>query len=175
MGKQYQRFTKEPVYQTRLLHRFSAAVTPAVVAAGSFPSAGDLIPLSAAQSVKALSPGGLGLTSGDLSLDDAGDQIELQPGVYEVEVSLHFVEAGTDSDYGVALTAAAAATPDLELDAVNGAVVLSSSGSHFHTKALLTVTTARALELHVAWHTAGATGTIRPGSFIQVTRLGNIE
>jgi len=174
-GRQYEPFTKEPVYPTTLLHRFSAAVTPTVVAAGSFPAAGSKIALSAAQSSKALSPKGLSLTQGSISLDDANDRINLEPGVYEVEVSLLLQEGGTDSDFGVALTQAAAATPDLELDAIQGAVLLSASSTGFHTKVLLTVTSARVLELHVAWHTAGATGTIRPGSYIQVTRLGNVE
>lgn len=174
-GKQYQPFVKEPVYQTRYLHRFSAAVTPTVVAAGSFPSAGSKIALSAAQSSKVMSPGGLGITAGAISLDDTNDRIQLDPGVYEVEISLLLKEGGTDSDYGVALTLAAAATPDLELDAVEGAVLLTGSSTHFHTKVHLTVTAARVMELHVAWHTAGATGTIRPGSFVGVTRLGNVE
>ncbi len=175
MGKQYQANVKEPVYKTQFLHRFSAAVTPTVVAAGSFPSAGSKIALSAAQSSKAMQPFGLGLTAGDISLDDTNDRINLQPGVYEVEISLQLVEAGTDSDFGVAITQAAAATPDLELDAVLGAVALSASSPHFHTKVFLTVTSARVLELHVAWHTASATGTIRPGSFLQIKRLGNVE
>lgn len=175
MGRQSQAYVREPVYPTTLLHRFSAPVTPTVVAAGSFPSAGSKIALSAAQSAKALQPFGLGLTGGDISLDDTNDRINLQPGVYEVEVSLLLKEGGTDSDYGVALTQAAAASPDLELDNVEGAVVLTGSTTHFQTKALLTVTAARALEVHVAWHTAGATGTIRPGSFLLVRRLGNVE
>lgn len=174
-GKQYQPYSKEPVYPTLFLHRFSAAVTPTVVAAGSFPAAGSKIALSAAQSSQAMKPGGLAITAGSVSLDDANDRINLEPGVYEVEVSLLLKEGGVDSDYGVALTQAAAASPDLELDAVEGAVVLTASSTHFHTKAILTVTAARALELHVAWHTAGATGTIRPGSFIAVKRLGNVE
>jgi len=175
-GKQYQPFTKEPVYQVSLRHAFSAAVTPTVAAAGgTFPVAGTKIALSAAQSSKALSPFGLGLTSGDLSLDDANDRILLEPGVYRVDVSLLLVENGTDSDYHVALTTAAAAAVDVEYENVHGAVVLTNSSSHFHTVQYLVVTASRALELHVAWQTAGATGTIRPGSYIEVRRMGNID
>jgi len=173
---QYQAHRKQPVYQTRLNHVFSAAVTPTVVAAGSFPSVGSKIALSAAQSAKALDwDGKNSLLVGSITLDDANDRINLDPGVYEVEVSLLLLEAGTDSDFGVALTLAAAAAPDLELDAVLGGVLLTGSTAHFHTKKLLTVTAARVLELHVAWHTAGATGTIRPGSFLSIRRLGNID
>lgn len=174
-SKQRQRYLDEPVYQTSLVHRFSAAVSPSVVAAGSFPSAGSKIALSAAQSSKVMQPFGLGLTGGDISLDDANDRINLEPGVYEVEIALQLQEAGVDSDFGVALTQAAAASPDLELDAVLGNVLLSASSTGFKTVVHLTVTSARVLELHVAWHTAGATGTIRPGSYLKVTRLGNVE
>lgn len=175
-SKQRQRYSDEAVYQTLFLHRFSAAVTPTVAAAGgTFPAVGTKIALSAAQSSKAMQPYGLGLTGGDVSLDDTNDRINLEPGVYEVEISLHLVEAGTDSDFGVALTTAAAAAVDVEFEAVRGAVTLSASSAPFHTKYILTVTSARALELHVAWHTASATGTIRPGSFIAVKRLGNVE
>lgn len=176
MGKQSQKFVKEPVYQTALRHAFSAAVSPTVAAAGgTFPVVGTKIPLSAAQSSKAMQPFGLGLTLGDISLDDANDRILLEPGQYEVEVSLHLVENGTDSDFHVALTNAAAAAVDVEYENVRGAVTLSASSAPFHTVQHLVVTAARALELHVAWQTAGATGTIRPGSFLKVTRLGNVE
>jgi len=176
MGKQRQRFVNDSAYQTQLRHAFSAAVAPTVAAAGgTFPVVGTKIPLSAAQSAKAMQPFGLGLTGGDVSLDDTNDRILLEPGVYRVEVSLLLVEAGTDSDYHVALTTAAAAAVDVEYENVHGAVLLSASSSHFHTVQYLTVTTARALELHVAWQTAGATGTIRPGSYLEVVRIGNVE
>jgi hypothetical protein len=174
-GKQGQPYTREPVYQVSLRHAFSAAVSPTVTAAGSFPSTADKIALSAAQSSKIMSPFGLGLTAGDLSLDDANDRILLEPGVYRVEVGLLLVENGTDSDYHVALTTAAQAATDVSYTNVHGAVMLSASSSHFHTVQYLTVTAARALELHVAWQTVGATGTIRPGSFIEVRRVGNID
>ncbi len=176
MGKQTQKSVSESVYQTALRHAFSAAVAPTVAAAGgTFPVVGTKIALSAAQSSKVMQPFGLGLTLGDISLDDANDRILLEPGVYEVEVSLHLVENGTDSDFHVALTTAAAAAVDVEYENVRGAVTLSASSAPFHTVQHLTVTAARALELHVAWQTAGATGTIRPGSFLKVTRLGNVE
>jgi len=175
-GKQFQKFVNEPVYRTSLRHAFNAAVTPTVAAAGgTFPVVGTKIALSAAQSSKVMQPGGLGLTAGDVSLDDANDRILLEPGQYEVEVSLHLVENGTDSDFHVALTTAAAAAVDVEYENVRGAVTLSASSAPFHTVQHLVVTAARALELHVAWQTAGATGTIRPGSFLRVTRVGNVE
>lgn len=176
MGKQSQKFLSEPVYPVCLRHAFSAAVTPIVAAAGgTFPVVGTKIALSAAQSSKAMSPSGLGLTAGDISLDDANDRILLEPGQYRVEIDLALVEAGTDSDFGVALTNAAAAAVDVEYESVRGAVLPTGSSHHFHTVQYLTVTAARALELHVAWHTAAATGTIRPGSYIEVRRLGNVE
>lgn len=175
-SKQRQRYSDEAVYETQLRHAFSAAVTPIVAAAGgTFPVAGTKIALSAAQSSKVMQPYGLGLTAGDISLDDANDRILLEPGVYEVEISLTLQEAGTDSDFHVALTNAAAAAVDVEYENVMGAVLLTASSGKFHTVQHLTVTAARALELHVAWQTAGATGTIRPGSFLRVKRLGNIE
>lgn len=175
-GKQKQKYVDEPVYQTALRHAFSAAVTPIVAAAGgTFPVVGTKIALSAAQSSKVMQPGGLAITAGDIALDDANDRILLEPGVYEVEVSLALVEGGTDSDFHVALTTAAAAANDVEYENVRGAVVPTTTSVHFHTVQHITVTAARALELHVAWQTAGATGTIRPGSFLKVTRLGNVE
>jgi len=181
-SKQAQKYTKEAAYQTALRHAFNAAVTPTVAAAGgTFPVVGTKIPLSAAQSSKVMQPFQGTLTAaqalliGDISLDDANDRILLEPGQYEVEVSLHLVEAGTDSDFHVALTTAAAAANDVEYENVRGAVTLSASSAPFHTVQHLIVTASRALELHVAWQTAGATGTIRPGSFIKVTRLGNVE
>lgn len=176
MSRQFQQFVREPVYQTRLRHAFSAAVTPTVAAAGgTFPVVGTKIALSAAQSSKVMQPFGLGLTGGDISLDDTNDRILLEPGVYRVELSLALVEGGTDSDFGVALTTAAAAAVDVEYESVRGAVLPTGSSEHFSTVQYITVTAARALELHVAWHTAGASGTIRPGSFIEVTRVGNLE
>lgn len=176
MARQSQKYLDESVYPVTLRHAFSTAVAPTVVAAGSFPSAGSKIALSTAESQKVMGPiGGTSLTSGDISLDDTNDRILLEPGVYEVEVGLMLTAAGTDSDFGVALTAAAAATPDVEYDDVNGAVVPATESVSFNTKQLITVTAARALELHVAWHTAGQTGTLKKGSFISVKRLGNVE
>ena len=177
MSRQSQKYLNESVYPVTLVHSFSAAVTPIVAAAGgTFPVVGTKIALSAAQSSKAMGPlGATSLTSGDISLDDANDRILLEPGVYEVEVRLTLVEAGTDSDFGVALTNAAAAAVDVERESILGAVALTGSSIGWGMKHLLTVTAARALELHVAWHTAAATGTIRPGSFISVKRLGNVE
>jgi len=182
MGKQTQAFVKEGVYHTRLRHAFSAAVTPTVAAAGgTFPVVGTKIPLSAAQTSKVMQPGAGSWTAaellvrGDVSLDDANDRILLEPGVYRVEIGLHLVEAGTDSDFHVALTTAAAAANDVEYENVRGAVTLSASSAPFHTVQYITVTAARALELHVAWQTAGATGTIAKGSFFEVTRVGNVE
>lgn len=178
-SKQFERYLHEPVYQTRLRHAFSAAVTPTVAAAGgTFPVAGTKIALSAAQSSRVMQPHGitsLASGNGSISLDDANDRIMLEPGIYRVEIGLLLKEAGTDSDYHVALTTAAAAATDVEYENIEGAVVLSGSSASWHSVQYLTVTAARALELHVAWQTAGATGTIRPGSFIEVTRLGNVE
>lgn len=175
-SRQFQKYRAEPVYRTNFRHAFSAAVSPTVAAAGgTFPVAGTKIALSAAQSSKAMQPDGLSLTGGDISLDDANDRILLEPGQYEVEVSIEIKENGTDSDYHVALTTAAAAAVDVEYENILGAVLLSASQSHFHTVQHLVVTASRALELHVAFQTAGATGTIRPGGYIKVTRIGNVE
>lgn len=181
-SRQFQKYVAEPVYPVSLRHAFSAAVTPTVAAAGgTFPVAGTKIALSAAQSSKVMQPGAGVLSAaqilvmGDVSLDDANDRILLEPGVYRVEIGLHLVEAGTDSDFHVALTTAAAAAVDVEYENVRGAVTLSASSAPFNTVQYLVVTAARALELHVAWQTAGATGTIAKGSYFEVVRIGNTE
>lgn len=182
MSKQSQLYVKEGVYQTGLRHAFSAG-TAVVVNAGAFPATADKMPLSAAQSSKVLQPGASHLTAaqalvmGDISLDDANDRILLQSGVYEVEISLALLAAGTASDFSVALTTAAQAANDVVYANVTGATIAAAEQVPFRTVQYISVPsgTSRALELHVAWTTAAATGTIRPGSFLKVSRLGNVE
>lgn len=176
---QYQASRKQPVYQTSLRHAFNtggAPGQPVTVNAGAFPATGDKIPLSAAQSSKVLEfDGANSLLIGNITLDDANDRIILEPGVYEVEVSLTLLAAGTASDFSVALTTAAQAATDVAYASVTGATIAAGEQVPFHTLQHLTVTAIRALELHVAWTSGGATGNIRPGSYIRVKRLGNID
>jgi hypothetical protein len=180
MGKQSQLFIKEAVYQTRLRHAFSAAVQPVanIAAGGTFPAVATKLALSAAQSSRVLQPHGitsLASGNGSISLDDANDRIMLEPGVYRVDIGLCLLGAGGASDFHVGLTTAAAAANDVEYETILGANLAIGATAPFHSVQYITVTSARALELHAAWVAAAATGTIRPGSYIEVTRVGNVE
>jgi hypothetical protein len=174
---QFQPFRRHPVYQTSYRHAFSAAQA-VVVNSGAFPATPDKIPLSTAQSVKVLEGDSANsLTVGNIQFDDTNDRILLDPGVYRVEIGLDLLAAGTASDFSVALTTAAQAATDVSYANVTGAVVTAPEQVPFHTVQYITVQpgSSRALELHVAWTTAGATGTIRPGSYMEVRRLGNVD
>lgn len=184
MSRQSQRFVKEAAYPLSFRHAFSAAVTPSNnnAGGGAFPAVGTKIALSAAQSSKVMQPGlstlsaAAALVLGDVSLDDTNDRILLEPGIYRVQVSLLLLGATVASDFHVGLSTAAAAVVDVEYEAVlGGANLAAGANAHFSTVQYLSVTAARALELHVAWSAATATGTIRPGSVIEVRRLGNLE
>lgn len=173
-GKQRQKFVDEPVYQTVLQHNFDTAVSLAVNT-GTFPATGDKVALAAANVTKVMSPGGLGITGGDISLDDTNDRILLEPGIYDVIVEASLQDAGTDSNFSVALTTAAQAANDVSLASVAVAVLTAGQQYQLSLRRQITVTAARALELHLAAVTTSGAISLRPGSYIRVQRLGNIE
>ena len=174
MGKQTQKFVNEPVYLTVLQHNFDTPVSLAVNT-GTFPATGDKVALAAANVSKVMSPFGLGVTAGDISLDDANDRILLEPGVYEVVVEASLQDAGTDSNFSFALTTAAQAANDVSLASIAVAVLTAGQQYQLSIRRQITVTSARALELHLAAVTSSGAISMRAGSFIRVQRLGNVE
>lgn len=172
---QYQALRKQPVYRTTFSHIFTSAVA-LVVNASAAPGTPDKIPLSAAQSLKVLEwDGRNSLLIGNITLDDANDRILLEPGVYSVGVSIQVRDTGTASELSIALTTAAQAANDLVLDSILGGTIASGAQASVAFEFPLTVTAARALELHVWARTGAGTLSLRPGSQLVVSRLGNID
>ena len=174
-GKQYQAGVKEPVYRTSYQHVFASA-TALAVNTGAFPVTADLVALSAAQSTKVLEPFGQGVTGGQIALVDASDLLFLEPGHYLVEFEGRFVDAGTNSDFSVAIADnTATPVPDVEVENVNGVVLSTAQNIPFRISRLLTVTSRRALGLYAAATTASGQVNIVAGSSLRITRLGNLE
>lgn len=172
-GKQYQKFSSEPVYPTTFTFTLAAAANIAVNT-GAFPAVGDKQVLSAAQCTKILEPDGSGVTAGQIALDDANDKIMVEPGVYLVEYEGRFGDNGTNSDFSFAITDDTP-TADVSIANVNGAVLSTTVVVPLVRSVVIRATSRRAIELHLAATTAGGQVAQAAGSILRITRLGNVE
>lgn len=166
-ASQYRLHTKQPLVPVVARQEFSNGIIS--VNTGAFPAAAaaDRVAMAAASFSKVLD------FNGDITLDDANDQLVLGPGVYEVELKLRFRDAVTDSDFSVALTDADAATNHWIQTNVHGGVLSGGLVDTVAATVLLSLPSGGRLELHAAATTASGGVQLRAGSAVVVRRIGN--
>jgi hypothetical protein len=169
--------TQDPVHQAIWQSKISDTVLP-VDTAGDWETTGpgtNSVTMAAAQTVSRLNDNNY------INLDDANDQIDLRPGVYEVTLDLILVNdhASIDADFGVAVTSPAGTVVyHLEEDLYKLVADSGVAGHRYSVSFMLPVSgswsdSTRAHILQVAARTASATVSMKAGSRILIRRLGN--